>query len=248
MCVFSLLPSVLPHPLSIERKPTSIAHRNPRFSRPPWLPWQPPQKKTRLWRAVGPSQPPKRPKKRISRASCGRWDIENERWNPHPKPQAVRALLWTWVSIALEGEHSPQKFSVNLAWRKRERPTCLVGSECSWISLYTRNHCNSGKSSFVELWGRYSFSHIGFFFLRQWRIHHLSSVSTLVTFHEIMVLCISGMVVITFGSCFWGPEKWCRGDIFGGGAKLRWTSCSWRRCGVPSWRCPPKNKPCIRWH
>lgn len=127
----------------------------------------PPKKNTSLtgrW----PAQPPKRPKKRISRASCGRWDIENQRWNPHPKPQAVRALLWTWVSIALEGEHSPQEHSPQnspstFAWRKREWPTCLVGPECSWISLYTRNHCNSGKSSFVELWGRNSFSHIGFF-------------------------------------------------------------------------------------
>ena len=231
----------------IHRKEAKV-HRlpKPRFSiPPPWLPWQPPpKKKTRLWRAVGPPQPPKRPKKRISRASCGRWNIENQRWNPHPKPQAVRALLWTWVSIALEGEHSPQEHSPQnspstFAWRKREWPTCLVGPECSWISLYTRNHCNSGKSSFVELWGRHFF-HTSVF-LRQWRIHHLSSVSTLVTFPEIMVLCISGMVVITFGSCFWGPILVPWHD---GGAKL----CGEHHAAGGTWRCPQNNKPCLYWH
>ena len=70
-------------------------------------------------------------------------------------------------------------------------------------------------------------------------------------------LRISGMVVITFGSCFWGPlcaVAWWR-------YKVKVFTCSWRRCMFffslwffihthscltcpGTWR-SPKNKPCI---
>lgn len=66
----------------------------------------------------------------------------------------------------------------------------------------------------------------------------LEQCSTLVTFHEIMVLCISGMVVITFGSCFWGPLGVRRDMTAGSKVKVN-IMRDWRRCVVPSswdWR------------
>ena len=93
---------------------------------------------------------------------------EDETWKMSdeipPKTEAFRALLGHEYLLhwSLEGGNIHLKILRQYyAWRKRERPTCLVGPECSWISLYTRNHCNCGK--FLLSCEDAIFSHIGFF-------------------------------------------------------------------------------------